>query len=190
MAVLERRQQSAASTAPLRGGGHHCDQLCQPLLRSIRRRRHGLRRQTSVWTPSKQWKTPLFSTQSRSIWRLPTGVLRQDSSVRNAQSSAALGYRKALTRWILHTLTDSMRFNRIFACQSLPLRSPPTIFWKTWSPELRAAFSATPTHTVPFGVLERKNHLHKQSRACTSRRFFYAAPVVVPVVLLPKGLFG
>ncbi|EYC13608.1 hypothetical protein Y032_0043g812 [Ancylostoma ceylanicum] len=34
----------------------------------------------------------------------------------------ALGYRKVLTRWISHVLTDAMRFTRVSTCQSLPLR--------------------------------------------------------------------
>lgn len=34
----------------------------------------------------------------------------------------ALGYRKVLTRWIPHTLTDDMRYTRITICQSLLLR--------------------------------------------------------------------
>lgn len=35
----------------------------------------------------------------------------------------ALGYRKVLTRWIPHALTDGMRYTRVSICQSLLLRS-------------------------------------------------------------------
>lgn len=74
-----------------------------------------------------------------------------------------------------HVLTDGMRFTRMPICQSILPRLPHKEFLNDLLTGYESWISTIPTHTVPFSHLEENSRLIKQSRACTSIRFLYAA---------------
>lgn len=103
------------------GRGLQYYQCRQPLVHSIRKRRRGLLDKPGLGH-SKQWRTPPFSTLPKRIRKLALATRLGCTQSTTVGLLQAFGYRKVLSRWILHPLT--MQFTLVSICQTLLLRPP------------------------------------------------------------------
>ncbi|KAK6753857.1 hypothetical protein RB195_013068 [Necator americanus] len=87
----------------------------------------------------------------------------------------AIGYRKVLSRWIPHILTDGTRFTRVSICQSLLLRTHRKEFLENLITEMRVGSFTNLSRTMPCGSLEEETRRRKPNRTSTPRSVSFVA---------------